>query len=873
MSIREQWKNLHTLLSLDSGEKNRALLMFLYNFLLLNTLYLLKPVRDSLFLEQAGAQNLPFVFILTALAVIPVSIGYSRISQQYSVRWIINLITLFLAGNLFTVWFFIEMNSDVLYYAFYIWVSIYSVLITSQFWLFANTIYNAVQAKKVFGFLSLGAIMGAAVGGELTGILINVFDVASTSLLLVSGLILLSTIPLVNWIIQYRKGSDVSPETVRSDQIAKVVDTQPISNNPLKEILGNNHLLLITGLIGITVLVTTLIDFQFKTVAEQAFDNEGALTSFMGRFYGRVSLIAFLLQFFIGSYFTKKYGVSGAILILPAALLVSSFGMLLFPGLIAGTMSRGIDQSLKHSIDRTGRELLFIPLGTQLKKRIKVFIDLFVDHGAQGLTGLLLLGLTFGLNLDVQEISFVVVGLLFFWIAIAKMVSNSYIDQFRNAIKQEVESTKDSKSRGTEKSESKWLQLLKSHDESDIIAALKNLQDTKTQVPDDYVHEMLNHPSSEIKTQTIRFLRVQNSEGYLDDMLDFIFDSDPDLRMEAARYIYQFYEEDIISSLNVGLHHEDARIRALALGMIAEEGGDQEKALVNEDMLWEMLAYDGENSVELHQQMAKYLGMDFNTKRTDMLRTLMENNNASVVDQAISSAAETGERQFVHHLILFLGDPVHRKSAEKALKKFGLRIYGMLYDYMADPHLPVSMQKNIPWLFSQTIEKESSQILEMSLSKCSIPVRHGVIKAMLHLRKQDTSFSVSEKVVTRNVEIEISRYSKLVKSQKLLHQKELQITEQAIELIEEEIDQSFENIFRLLSLHYNLDDIIRSYRGITGSDLNLRIHAVEFIENLISWDIRKLVLPILENYGTDSVIENRFTSDINQAEDIIMLLY
>ena len=865
--------NFKVLFALRHDQKVKTLLMVFYNFILLNTLYLLKPVRDSLFLEQAGAQNLPYVFILTAVVVIPVSIGYSRISRRMSMGWIVNIVTLFLAMNLFLLWLYIDVNHNALYYSFYIWVSIYSVLITSQFWLFANTIYDPVQAKKVFSFLSLGAIIGAVTGGEFTGMLINVFGVEPTSLLLICSVILIGTIPLVNGILHYSKSTDDFLENDHSAQPAQSVEVQPTSGNPLKEILGNNHLLLITGLIGITVIVTTLIDFQFKTVAEQAFTTEAALTSFMGKFYGRVSLVAFLLQFFVGAYFTKKYGVSGAILILPVALLVSSGGMLLFPGLVAGTMSRGIDQSLKHSIDRTGRELLFIPLGTNLKKRIKVFIDLFVDHGAQGLTGLLLLGLTFGLGFDVREISIVVIGLLLFWIAIAKMVSNSYVDQFRDVIKQQVSSKSEQETdQPTEKSEKTLLRLLKSHNESDIIIALKNLRNTEANIPNEYIAEILEHPNSQVKIHTLKLLRSQQIEGFEDDVLDFIYDSNPDLRMEAIRYIYQFYEDDVMSNLQVGLQHNDVRIRAMAIGMIAEEGGPKEKALLTDEALQEAVAYEGQHSAELHQQVAKFLGVAYKPQRADLIRSLLQHEDSSVVNEAIHSAAQTGDRQFAHYLILYLGDPVHRESAEKALQQFGIHIFGTLYDYMTDPQLSSSIQKYIPWLFSQTIDQGSWQILEISLSKCILPVRHGVIKSMHQIRKQDNSYSSSEEVILRHTQTEIARYSDLLKARKILHRSSFELTDRMWELIEEEVDQSFENIFRLLSLHYNPDDIIRGYRGLTGNDPDLQTNAMEFLENLISWDIRKLLLPILENYGTDQLSKTPFSSRIENTSDVIRFL-
>ncbi|NIT61019.1 MAG: hypothetical protein GWN00_33890, partial [Aliifodinibius sp.] len=47
----------------------------------------------------------------------------------------------------------------------------------------------------------------------------------------------------------------------------------------------------------------------------------------------------------------------------------------------------------------------------------------------------------------------------------------------------------------------------------------------------------------------------------MDEIIDLAYDDDPDVRMEAIRYVYQFYEGEVKEKLTVGLQHEDARIR------------------------------------------------------------------------------------------------------------------------------------------------------------------------------------------------------------------------------------------------------------------------------------------------------------------------
>ena len=45
-------------------------------------------------------------------------------------------------------------------YAFYIWVAIFGVITTAQFWLLANHVFDAREARRLFGFIGAGAISG-----------------------------------------------------------------------------------------------------------------------------------------------------------------------------------------------------------------------------------------------------------------------------------------------------------------------------------------------------------------------------------------------------------------------------------------------------------------------------------------------------------------------------------------------------------------------------------------------------------------------------------------------------------------------------------------------------------------------------------------
>ena len=125
---------LRSIIDVRKGEVLVTTLMVLNIYLILVTYYLLKPARDSLFIAQSGAKNLPLVFILIAVVVVPVTTIYSRISRSFKLNQLINYTTVFIIVNLVALrWLITIEGQDWVVYAFYTWVSIYGVLTTSQF--------------------------------------------------------------------------------------------------------------------------------------------------------------------------------------------------------------------------------------------------------------------------------------------------------------------------------------------------------------------------------------------------------------------------------------------------------------------------------------------------------------------------------------------------------------------------------------------------------------------------------------------------------------------------------------------------------------------------------------------------------------------
>ena len=58
--------------------------------------------------------------------------------------------------------------------------------------------------------------------------------------------------------------------------------------------------------------------------------------------------------------------------------------MLLNAALWAPALARVLDTSLRYTVDKTTREILFLPLPTDIKYQAKPFVDVTMDRLSQG---------------------------------------------------------------------------------------------------------------------------------------------------------------------------------------------------------------------------------------------------------------------------------------------------------------------------------------------------------------------------------------------------------------------------------------------------------------------------------------------------------
>ncbi|UCD17579.1 MAG: hypothetical protein JSV44_01370, partial [Candidatus Zixiibacteriota bacterium] len=624
-----------------------------------------------------------------------------------------------------------------------------------------------------------------------------------------------------------------------------------------KTVFRSRHLALTVGIIAMTMMVASFVDFQFKTVSYEAFSEKAELTSFLGKFYGRLSLVSLVLQLVFAYRFIRLLGVGGIIMFLPAGLLIGSGAMFLFPGLIAGVLLRGADGSLKYSLDKTGRELLFLPVPLEIKKRTKVFIDMFVDRWFRGLAGGLLLLCTLVLGMNVKQISMVVMGLLVVWLILVFLMRKEYVNSFRNALeKRQLDPAEIKMHLNDTSTVNILIASLGSPNERQVTYALdllKSVRDVELIWP---VRPLLKHTSAEIRLKALEIMQIHGDDSISGDVTELLNDDDLDIRRKAVRFLCLHSDKNKSEKLQEFLDSDNKKVKYAALGCIAADMQDDTYNLVGESIIEEVLHDESGEAVNGRVQLAAMIGKLETGHLIEHLEKLLNDESIEVASEAMASVGRLKERKYIFLLIDRLADKRYRAGARQALVSFGSTILGTLNDHLNDTRLNPTGRKNIPRVMQDIPHQDAVDYLTKSLETVEPSLKYFVVKALNSLRSKHRGLKFNKSNVgsvfmeeTRSyyeISLILQAHSKNngSESAKLLQK-----------ALEEKQQQNLERIFRLLGLVYPPNDIFNAYQGIVSGKKMLHANAVEFLDNLLKSDVKKYIFPILDEVSSEMLLQ------------------
>ena len=863
-------KFFQKLFDIREGEGLKASLMFVYIFFVIASLLIVKPVRNSLFLIQIGVARLPYAFVLVAISAAVVINFYSKFARKVRLNLLI-FYTMFISITmLFFFWMLIVLNYQAswFYYLLYIWVALFGVITTSQFWLLANYVFNAREAKRLFGFIGAGAISGGIFGGYLTKFLAPIIGTENMIFFCIGFLSLCIIVSATIW-----KKSARLNYTERLLQEKRIRKT--LSKSPIKLFLKSKHLTFMATIVGIGVIVANLVDFQFSAIASKEITNEDQLTAFFGFWLSNLSIASLLIQLFLTGRILKSFGVTTSLFFLPVVIFFGALCILVNPVLWSAVLIKVSDGGFKQSLNKAGLELLALPIPSELKNQAKAFIDVFVDSLATGIGGLLLIVFTQQLGFLIRHISFIIIGLIGFWLYLVTRVKGEYINSFRMALEKRSIDLRDQNINLEDASVfDSLIKVLDGNNERQILYVLQLIENIENEDFIPYFAKLIRHPSYEIKIQVLKIISQYEKFDFTKETNDLVYNENYDVKVEAIRYLYK-RSKNGGEELRELLSHPDIRIRGAALRCAAYEHRDQKefretmylKQLIN-DFIEQCYQKDCDEEEKefMKINLATVIGITREPELYPFLQNLLHDNSLNVVRAAIKNAGATRDPEFVPILIRHLNTNIVRSHAREALSEFGDDIIDILDEYLINPKVSRRIRLGIPKVLALIGTQNSVNLLFNYLDQSDLTLRFEIIRALNRIRKIFPFIRFDEQSIQRRIIKETEKYFKTLsilytlnnhsinsegeRQRNLKGMNNKRAGNLLITALEERLDYNLDRIFRLLGLKYCPDDMYNAYKAVTSQSSDLRAKAVEFLDNILDPHSKRMIIPIIERYSS-----------------------
>ncbi|HSG07198.1 MAG TPA: Npt1/Npt2 family nucleotide transporter [Longimicrobiales bacterium] len=811
-------------------ERRDALGAFLTLFAFMAGHALLETARDALFLASIPARRLPWVYLIIAILAIAIGQREPRVIRKISARhelsrWMV------LAG-LVTLGFWVVAGGgwDWVYYALYVWSGVLASLVVVRFWTVLGNRFSVTQAKRVFPVIASGSVAGAIAGSALARALTEALPARHLVLAAAAVFFLASRAPVVLGEASFGSG----PRRRADADLGRVA----------RMIWSGPYLLRVTAMVLLATVTFTLVDYVFKSAAGRYVPAED-LGEFFSSVYLTLNLLSLVIQVLVVAWLLRHLGLVVTVAAVPAVFLVATLGFAVGGGLTLALVLKGADGTLRHSLYRTGAELLFIPLSDRLRTRVKGVIDVLGQRGGQALASVLILMV---LSITGRESVFAAIACLtaVAWLVVALGLREHYLNLFRETLHRESGSgisefpTLDMASLET------LLATLNAPDDRRVVAALEVLrdQDKAGVIP----ALILYHPSPLVVERALDVFVASRREDAL-PLTERLLPH-PDARVRAATVRARLVLKPDRPTLEACAADPDpgvaltARTGLVALGLVDGEEGRRE-----------LSSAVREAGADTRVAVARVIQALPHPVLEPLLQELLADPEPAVVLRAVAAAREMRSPALMGPLLLLLTRRAVREEARVALAAFGPPALARLGEALLDPDLPHAIRRHVPGAIGMIGSAQAPELLLRHLrSEPDGMIRFKVLRALGRWRNSQPDATLDGGLLQETLGQALNTGFRLMGWRRALVRGasgapalQTELHQILIALLADKQDHTLERVFRLLNLQTGSEEFQRVYRGLHSPREATRAGSRELLEHLVLPQVRGPLLTLVDD--------------------------
>jgi ATP/ADP translocase/HEAT repeat protein len=700
-----------------------------------------RTVRDALFLSHYGASvgsALPWMFIAYGVTSAGVAVVYARVASRTARPSFVTGLALTVAVAYTLAWGSLRFDPPWLYPTLYVGSEIAGNLLIAQFWAVANDLHDPRSAKRLFGIIGVGRIVGVVVCGLGAGSFVAA--VGTDNLLLALALLALAVVAFVWWL-------------VRDFSLPKVAPTRRPAAEGLVAQFRSPYMRAVALVVLLGFVVVNVGDFQFKASARLAHPSRDELALFMARYYATVGVIAMLLQLFVTRPLLARFGVGGGLLALPLAYGSANLVLLAAPGMFSATVLKLSDNAVQFTIFEATLQLLYFPLDDRERDGARAALEAAVKPLGYAAAGALVLGLaalapptSMG---AIARQSWFVLPLIGLWLVAVRVVKRRYVTALERSLLRRPTETREPP---VDEAASRAALVKGARDGHERAAcfAIDRLLEVSPSTVSAEAARWLARPEASVRVAAIRAIAQLQRPELVALLAAAIDDASDEVAAEAITASGIVHGEHCVALLESRLTDPREAVEQATVVTLLRYGA-LEGALVAGKTLESWLK---SQDASARLRAAKVLGTEGVPGALRVVRALLDDEDVSVRRAALRATAASGIA-LAPEAIRAMDDPASRAVAIEAVVRMGDDVVALLEERANDGRCPRDVRLNIGRVLAQIGTMRAYGVLLSHIDEPDEAIRQKMLASASRLRRSTGMYPLDNPRVESRMSAEL----------------------------------------------------------------------------------------------------------------------
>jgi len=829
----------------------KLLAMMALSFVVIFVVGVLRPIRDAIALDGLGAGDFYQVYFVSAIVVLFVP-PFNRLADRIAWKNLIPGVALFFAASMVLFRFLYRPGSTAFGMVFYGWYDVMVAALVTQFFMATQVFYNARDAKRAYPLVIAAGSLGAAIGGGITAFFAERLGTPNLLLVAAAAIVVFAMGIGLVWARE-------DPEEGRPRE--RVQDPE-LSTGEFRRIFSHPQVRLIAATVLLTILVKQFIDYEYKTLTAEVYQDVDAVSGFLGLIDAATQWLPILVLLSLRPIL-RRWGAGVAVLIFPVAMILATGALALAMTLPVAVVARTSERMFRYSAERTGREILYVPVPGGIKLKAKAYIDVAVEKGlGKVLSGAIILVLSLlmgGMAVRQRLVVVAIVGLALAAILLVAFLRarREYVTTLAQSIEgrfANLQATFVSLT-GTGASElvrgaltapnplrvAFALDLVEQGDEEDVARFAGEL------------HGLLGHAKPDIRRRAVELLSRAPDAVERDLIRERLRDGDASVREAAVRLLSETSEREPGDLLSELLEDPDPRVRSATLASLAHDAEPDVAERVVRPFFEARRRDATDDDAARRLELAAAAGLVPGAEGViDVVRTLMADPEEEVARAAVRSGGRLEREALVPDLLRALGEPRTRPAARDALVAWGEPIFPTLLETLNDLETDPGVRRNLPAVLGDIASERTVEALVDSYLRPETEqvLDNRILTALSRVRARHPEVRFPTERIRLVIDREVAATQRYATARRVAETFETSRPASLLaRTLREAEAERRESLFRWLGLLYPQVGMYRSYLAIEGGDDRRGANAMEWLESTIGHGLFTRVSPALQDAG------------------------